>query len=119
MRFSAHVSSDYACCASRFPGQRGWANTLTVVPASAAQVLLFLDSHIEVNVGWLPPLLAPIAADRHTVTVPVIDVISAESFHYKASPLVRGGFGWDMHYKWVPLSQQQKDGRQFFHTPFE
>ena len=70
-------------------------------------MLVFLDSHVEVNTDWLPPLLAPIAADRTTVTVPVIDVINADSFRYTASPLVRGGFGWEMHFKWVAIPRDQ------------
>ncbi|KAF0293857.1 Polypeptide N-acetylgalactosaminyltransferase 11 [Amphibalanus amphitrite] len=70
---------------------------------ATGKVLVFLDSHIEVNTDWLRPLLAPIAADRHTVTVPVIDIISADTFAYSSSPLVRGGFNWGMHFQWVTL----------------
>lgn len=28
------------------------------------EVILFLDAHCEVNVNWLPPLLAPIYRDK-------------------------------------------------------
>ena len=74
-------------------------------------MLVFLDSHIEVNADWLRPLLAPIAADRRTVTVPVIDIISADTFSYSSSPLVRGGFNWGLHFQWVQLpSSRPKTG---------
>ncbi|XP_014773240.1 polypeptide N-acetylgalactosaminyltransferase 11 isoform X3 [Octopus bimaculoides] len=70
---------------------------------ATGQVLIFLDSHIEVNVGWLPPLLSPIAKDRKTVTIPFVDTINCNTFDYTASPRVRGGFNWGLHYQWDPL----------------
>jgi polypeptide N-acetylgalactosaminyltransferase len=38
---------------------------------------------------------------------PVIDIISADTLAYSASPVVRGGFNWGLHFKWdlVPLSE--------------
>ncbi|NP_001358404.1 polypeptide N-acetylgalactosaminyltransferase 11 isoform 8 [Homo sapiens] len=71
------------------------------------EVLVFLDSHCEVNVMWLQPLLAAIREDRHTVVCPVIDIISADTLAYSSSPVVRGGFNWGLHFKWdlVPLSE--------------
>ena len=67
------------------------------------QVLVFLDSHIEVNCDWLQPLLARIAESRSTVAVPIIDIINSDTFEYSASPLVRGGFNWGLHFKWENL----------------
>ncbi|XP_029426358.1 polypeptide N-acetylgalactosaminyltransferase 11 isoform X2 [Nannospalax galili] len=74
---------------------------------ATGEVLVFLDSHCEVNVRWLQPLLAIIQEDPHTVVCPVIDIISADTLAYSSSPVVRGGFNWGLHFKWdlVPLSE--------------
>uniref|UniRef100_W5N4C9 Polypeptide N-acetylgalactosaminyltransferase n=1 Tax=Lepisosteus oculatus TaxID=7918 RepID=W5N4C9_LEPOC len=74
---------------------------------ATGEVLVFLDSHCEVNELWLQPLLSPIKEDRRTVVCPVIDIISADTLVYSSSPIVRGGFNWGLHFKWdpVPLSE--------------
>lgn len=74
---------------------------------ATGDVLVFLDSHCEVNEMWLQPLLAAIRQDRRTVVCPVIDIISADTLAYSASPVVRGGFNWGLHFKWdlVPPSE--------------
>ncbi|XP_065253927.1 polypeptide N-acetylgalactosaminyltransferase 11 isoform X2 [Emys orbicularis] len=74
---------------------------------ATGKVLVFLDSHCEVNEMWLQPLLTPIREDRKTVVCPVIDIISADTLIYSSSPVVRGGFNWGLHFKWdlVPLSE--------------
>lgn len=76
-----------------------------VIGANEAKgdVLIFLDSHIEVNQQWAEPLLRLIQAENSTLAVPVIDLINADTFHYTASPLVRGGFNWGLHFKWENL----------------
>ncbi|XP_053464656.1 inactive polypeptide N-acetylgalactosaminyltransferase-like protein 5 isoform X2 [Nycticebus coucang] len=73
-------------------------------------VLVFLDSHCEVNRGWLEPLLYSIAKDRKTVVCPLIDVIDGTTLEYRPSPVVRGAFDWDLQFKWDNVFSYEMDG---------
>ncbi|CAH0557198.1 unnamed protein product [Brassicogethes aeneus] len=66
-------------------------------------ILIFLDSHIEVNMGWIEPLLGRIKENKHNVAMPIIDIINPDTFGYSSSPIVRGGFNWGLHFKWDSL----------------
>uniref|UniRef100_A0A669AYD6 Polypeptide N-acetylgalactosaminyltransferase n=1 Tax=Oreochromis niloticus TaxID=8128 RepID=A0A669AYD6_ORENI len=77
---------------------------------ATGEVLVFLDSHCEVNQAWLQPLLAPIQKDHRTVVCPVIDIISADTLAYSPSPIVRGGFNWGLHFKWDPVPPSELSG---------
>ncbi|XP_067864557.1 polypeptide N-acetylgalactosaminyltransferase 11 [Heptranchias perlo] len=77
---------------------------------ATGDILVFLDSHCEVNEMWLQPLLAPIKQDRKTVVCPVIDIINADTLIYSSSPIVRGGFNWGLHFKWDPVPASMLNG---------
>ncbi|XP_068140726.1 LOW QUALITY PROTEIN: polypeptide N-acetylgalactosaminyltransferase 35A [Drosophila tropicalis] len=81
-------------------------------------VLVFLDSHIEVNLQWVEPLLRLIKAENSTLAVPVIDLINADTFEYTPSPLVRGGFNWGLHFRWENLPEGTLKQPEDFRGPF-
>ncbi|KAH9524900.1 Polypeptide N-acetylgalactosaminyltransferase 10 [Bulinus truncatus] len=60
------------------------------------EVLIFFDSHMEVNVDWLPPLLAEIAKDRTVVAMATLDYIQPDTLEYKfyRDYLIRYGWNW-------------------------
>uniref|UniRef100_A0A1B0GIU1 Glycosyltransferase 2-like domain-containing protein n=1 Tax=Lutzomyia longipalpis TaxID=7200 RepID=A0A1B0GIU1_LUTLO len=76
---------------------------------ATGDVLVFLDSHTEANVNWLPPLLDPIAENYRVCTCPFIDVIAHDTFEYRAQDEgARGAFDWQFHYKRLPLLEKDK-----------
>ncbi|KAL5494458.1 hypothetical protein EMCRGX_G015794 [Ephydatia muelleri] len=78
------------------------------VTHSIAEVVTFLDSHCECNVGWLEPLLQRVMEDRTIIASPIIDVISKDTFEYLgASADLQGGFDWGMTFRWDTLTPQQ------------
>lgn len=79
---------------------------------ATGEVLMFLDSHCEVNAAWLQPLLELLQRDQRTVVCPVIDIISADTLVYSPSPIVRGGFNWGLHFKWDPVPPAELNGPQ-------
>lgn len=72
--------------------------------AAKGDVLTFLDSHVECNVGWLEPLLERVYLDRKKVPCPVIEVISDKDMSYMlVDNFQRGIFKWPLVFGWGPL----------------
>ncbi len=77
------------------------------------EVVIVLDSHCEVNTGWLPPLLEPITLDEHVVTCPIIDSIDHNTFAYRAmGSYIRGTFNWRFDYKEREITAEQRRTRR-------
>jgi len=73
--------------------------------------LFFLDSHCEVNIGWLEPLLARASVNMVAVS-PVLDTIDTNTLTYRSgSTSLMGAFDWNLHFHWLPrkLQKQTKD----------
>ncbi|XP_005367500.1 inactive polypeptide N-acetylgalactosaminyltransferase-like protein 5 [Microtus ochrogaster] len=77
---------------------------------ASGDILVFLDSHCEVNTVWLEPLLHAIAKDHKMVVCPVIDVIDDKTLDYRAAPIVRGAFDWNLNFRWDNVFSYELDG---------
>ena len=67
------------------------------IEAAEADVLTFLDSHIEATDGWLEPLLDRVARNYRTVACPVIEAIDEKTMQYKfVSQVVDQSFPFDL-----------------------
>ncbi|KAK2905434.1 hypothetical protein Q8A67_007233 [Cirrhinus molitorella] len=75
--------------------------------AATGEVLTFLDSHIECNIGWLEPLLERVYLDRKKVVCPVIEVISDKDMSYMlVDNFQRGIFRWPLVFGWSALPEE-------------
>lgn len=90
---------------------------------ATGEVIVFLDAHCEVNLNWLPPLLAPIYRDRTIMTVPIIDGINHKNFEYRPvydnGHHYRGIFEWGMLYKENEVPKREKKRRAHDSEPYK
>ncbi|XP_073401753.1 polypeptide N-acetylgalactosaminyltransferase 5 [Dendrobates tinctorius] len=71
---------------------------------ATGDVLTFLDSHVECNVGWLEPLLEQVRINRKKVACPVIEVVNDKDMSYMTvDNFQRGIFTWPMNFGWKPI----------------
>eukprot|EP01054_Gregarina_sp_Poly1_P009715 Gregarina_sp_Poly_1__9714@NODE_617_length_7122_cov_220_571368_g473_i0_p1_GENE_NODE_617_length_7122_cov_220_571368_g473_i0NODE_617_length_7122_cov_220_571368_g473_i0_p1_ORF_typecomplete_len773_score111_90Glycos_transf_2/PF00535_26/2_1e23Glyco_tranf_2_3/PF13641_6/2_5e22Glyco_transf_7C/PF02709_14/6_8e15Glyco_tranf_2_2/PF10111_9/1e11Ricin_B_lectin/PF00652_22/1_1e11Glyco_transf_21/PF13506_6/2_5e05CDtoxinA/PF03498_14/63CDtoxinA/PF03498_14/1_8_NODE_617_length_7122_cov_220_571368_g473_i044046722 len=86
----------------RLPERRGlvWAR-LAGAQAAKSDVLVVLDSHIEVNRGWLEPQLQRLVESPKSVVYPQIFALDAEDFSYHKY----SGIGCWLSWKWNMVEQ--------------
>lgn len=73
------------------------------------EVLVFLDSHIEVANGWLEPILSEISNDRTRVILPVVDNIDSKTMAYEDYDngyRTRGGLDWN--FLWTTIEPEPR-----------
>ena len=75
------------------------------IEAAEAEVLTFLDSHIEATEGWLEPLLERVHLNPRAVACPVIEEVNDKTFQYKfvTRDLV-GVFYWNLDFSWQEIA---------------
>ena len=87
---------------------------LTAARSAVGEVLVFLDSHVEVNRDWLPPLLDVVRRNRSRIVVPRIDSIDPYTIDYVAwERAALGSLTWSMDYIWklAPLTSNADETR--------
>eukprot|EP00045_Choanoeca_perplexa_P013057 m.145832 g.145832 ORF g.145832 m.145832 type:complete len:455 (+) comp16223_c0_seq1:93-1457(+) len=80
--------------------------------SAEGDVILFLDSHCEVNDGYLEPLLDRIYRNRKTVAMPIIDAVHFETWEHRTGLLERGIFDWTLTFKWKRLTGAEEYDRR-------
>ncbi|KAM9032435.1 polypeptide N-acetylgalactosaminyltransferase 5 [Sarcophilus harrisii] len=71
---------------------------------ATGDVLTFLDSHVECNVGWLEPLLERVYLNKKKVACPVIEIINDKDLSYMTvDNFQRGIFVWPMNFSWKKI----------------
>lgn len=86
---------------------------------ATGKILIFLDSHVEANVGWLEPLLEMVESNNMTIACPMIDLINPETMIYSSSPMVKGGLDWRLQFKWDSVPSHKLKTYDDFVKPIE
>ncbi|CRL05168.1 CLUMA_CG018266, isoform A [Clunio marinus] len=82
---------------------------MTGAYASSGEVIIFIDSHVEVYNSWLPPLLNPLVLNPTFATAAIIDGMNHKTFtpSYSGNGY-RGLFDWSFRYQYLPLRSKDK-----------
>ena len=70
------------------------------------ETLMFLDSHCEMALEWLQPLMQAIKKDRKLIVAPIIDTINPHTFEVESSKIHVGSFDWNFRFKWIAAEEE-------------
>ncbi len=65
--------------------------------------------------GWIEPLIDPIARNPKASVVPLIEIIDDSTFEFRATPIENiqvGGFDWNLIFNWHVTPQREMQRRQ-------
>lgn len=82
-----------------------WAR-LAGAQAATGKTLVVLDSHVEVNVGWLEPQLQRIKEEPRAIVFPQIMALDADTMTYNKD----AGIGCFLSWKWSMVEQASLTG---------
>ncbi|XP_078666420.1 N-acetylgalactosaminyltransferase 7-like isoform X2 [Branchiostoma floridae x Branchiostoma belcheri] len=92
--------------------------------ATRGKILVYLDSHCEVGINWAPALISPIAVNRTTCTVPLIDVIDGNNYNIYGQGggdeygHARGAWDWSLLWKRVPNTPRERARHKYHSEPY-
>lgn len=89
------------------------------VREATGDVVAFMDSHCEVNDGWLEPLLDRLVRNPKAVVCPVIDAIDADTFQVKEAIVEMGAFTWGLNFYWLSPPHTKHDKEVKTVIPFK
>ncbi|VDM34448.1 unnamed protein product, partial [Hydatigera taeniaeformis] len=83
---------------------------------ASGKVLVFADSHIRFDKGWLEPLVLRLlyferfkSSPHLLVLSPFISAFTEDGQDYPATEYLRGGFDWGLTFVWEPMTDEEKD----------
>uniref|UniRef100_A0A182PBN8 Ricin B lectin domain-containing protein n=1 Tax=Anopheles epiroticus TaxID=199890 RepID=A0A182PBN8_9DIPT len=87
---------------------------------TTAEVITFLDAHIECTVGWLEALLDVVARSSTTIAIPTIDWIDEKSMALISNKSISfiGAYDWDLNFGWWYRSSMKKKYKNLL-EPFD
>lgn len=83
--------------------QREGSTRARLIGASYAtgKILMYVDSHVEVNKQWLEPIVSHLKTRPKTVVMALLDTIQSDSFDILGSYVrYHGGFNWNLEFFW-------------------
>lgn len=91
---------------------------LAGIRQATAEILTFLDSHIEATDGWLEPLLDRVHQNPRAIACPVIEAIDFKTFQYKmVTANVIGTISWKLEFEWTRNIQSINSHRRHDWAP--